>query len=549
VGRRKTKQPFFTGVDTTTMRSSSSSVFALGLIVFSLAACSSSGGDSPAGTPGPGEPGGTDTPPGADGPKAPPVGGPASSDELTEKFGVFVAPSGADNADGTRERPLARIQPAIDLAKKLGKRVYVCTGVYREALVLADSISVIGGLECSTTTWRVGAAHTRIESPTIPAIDAKDIVTATRLESLDVLAPAATTPGGSSIALRAEKSGALVIATSRLIAGDAAKGDDGTEGIQLANAATINGAAGTLAKDCNAASYPFSCGNVNYKPAKSAGGTNLCQGAAGIAPGAGGYGGSGGHWEVYFDMVAKFRPYGGNLSNFEESGNLAPTSAAGSDGQAGTQGNGIGVVIDHEYKPIDGTPGANGGPGAGGAGGSGSPPTAGSGGASATGAGWYGFTGAAGGAGGCPGLAGTAGKGGGASIAAFLIASPLTLEGTELIGGHGGDGGLGTFGSSPTEGGAPGPNPGGFAETAGKPGGRGGLAGVSGNGASGPSIAVAHDGQAPKIVGDTKLTPGAGGNAINERTRDTLGTIVTIPASPAGPAQGMAVLQFAAIKE
>jgi len=52
--------------------------------------------------------------PGADGgpvevPKAPPVGGPAAQNELTDELGVFVAPSGFDGADGTHGQPLATI--------------------------------------------------------------------------------------------------------------------------------------------------------------------------------------------------------------------------------------------------------------------------------------------------------------------------------------------------------------------------------------------------------------------------------------------------------
>ena len=167
------------------MRSSASSFVVVSLLALTIAACGSSGSDSPPGTePGAG-PNGTDGGPDAPAPSAPAVTGTPVNDELTDQLGVFVSPTGADNADGTRAHPLARIQPAIDLAHKVGKRVYVCTGVYREALVVADSNSIIGGLDCSGEVWKTGAAHSRVESPTVPAMLAKDIVTATRIEALD----------------------------------------------------------------------------------------------------------------------------------------------------------------------------------------------------------------------------------------------------------------------------------------------------------------------------------------------------------------------------
>lgn len=522
------------------MRSSTSSFRACAIAaVLALTACSNDGTDDASGANAPGTGPERSDGDGDGGIKAPPVGGPAVSDDLTEKLGVFVTPSGSDNGDGTRARPLARIQPAIELGKKLGKRVYVCTGEYREALVVADSISVIGGLDCSSSIWRTGAPRTRVVSPTSPALLARDIVTATRLESLDVVAPAATKPGESSIALLASGSGALVVASSRLAAGDAMKGEDGTDGIQLVQAATADGKPSVGAKDCV---NSFSCQNNDaYKPPATVAGTNVCQGAAGIAGGAGGYGGSGGAWEVYQPppVGGVPRPLGYRvwLSNFAldaEAGLKTPSSAPGADGAHGQNGALVGMLSRDGYVPANGTNGADGAPGAGGAGGSGlkpqGVPAAGS-----TGAKWMGNTGASGGAGGCPGLAGTAGKGGGASIAALLFDSASTFDASELVSGRGGDAGLGTFGSAPTPGGQAGTNNAGVTETAAQAGGRGGAAGPSGNGGAGPSIALAHAGVAPKLLSATKLLPGTGGAAVDERTRtDALGLVSTIPATPAG---------------
>ena len=141
----------------------------------------------------------------ADAPKAPPVGGTPSASELTDELGVFVSTGGAPNAEGTRARPLASIQAGIDLAKRVGKRVYVCSGTFKETLTLADSISVIGGLDCAAGEWRIGTSRTRIESPSSPAVRAADITSATRLEGFEITTPNATQPSASSIGLFATR--------------------------------------------------------------------------------------------------------------------------------------------------------------------------------------------------------------------------------------------------------------------------------------------------------------------------------------------------------
>lgn len=512
--------------------SSSSSVLVLGLLAFTVAACGSfQGEETPSGEP---TPGGPNDPNAQDGPKAPPVGGPADSSELTNAFGVFVATSGADGADGTLEHPLARIQAGIDLAKKLGKRVYVCTGIYREELVLADSISIIGGLDCSGK-WRTGAPRVRIEAPTSPAVRAKDIVAPTRLEGLEIVAPNATAPGSSSIALHADHASALVIASSKIIAGDATKGDDGTDGIQLVQDATANGQAVAPAGKCGQAS---TCLLVpGFKPPSTPAGTNACQGAATFNAESGGYGGGGGKWTVYDNANPALDVY---VFNFDfvaydaKPGASGLTSATGTDGAHGQNGAALGTISKDGYLPGDGTNGTDGTTGKGGSGGSGLKPQFVSRLTNSPDDLWVGNSGASGGAGGCPGLAGTAGKGGGASIAALLVESALTFDGTDVLGGRGGQAGLGSFGSAPTPGGQAGANPTGIASLSAQPGGRGGFAGVSGNGSTGPSIGIAHIGAAPKIVGATKIIPGAGGDAVGERTSDVLGTTLSIPATPAG---------------
>jgi len=155
---------------------------------------------------------------------------------------------------------------------------------------------------------------------------------------------------------------------------------------------------------------------------------------------------------------------------------------------------------------------------------------------------WRAASGDAGGAGGCPGLAGTPGKGGGGSIALALVESPLVLDGAELVSMKAGSAGKGVFGSDATAGGAAGVGWSVDPIFTGRPGGRGGLAGVSTNGSSGPSLGVIHSGAAPKIMGSTKIVPGPGGAGVDAQVRTVLGSTKTIPATEAGLSEAIHAL-------
>lgn len=457
-------------------------------------------------------------------PKAPPVGGPADTSELTNELGVFVANTGSRTAAGTRERPIDTIQAAIDLAKRVGKRVYVCGGTYEEAITVVDSISIIGGLDCTANEWRNGGPVTRIVSPTSPAMHASDIVSPTRIEGIELVAPDATAPSQSSIGLLIGNSRGLVIARSTIIAGDAAKGEDGTEGAGIAQTVAADGKNLVDAAEC-----PNSICNPSWG-LEVAGGANVCDGVH-VAE-SGGAGGRGGAWRVVNDVSRfNFVVYAadtGTRPPIERSG------AAGTDGVDGAVADAPGVTLGG-YAPGNGHDGTDGEPGKGGRGGGGHSPDpkidANAPGVQGV---WRGWSGASGGAGGCAGLAGTAGKGGGASIAALLVESLVTFDGVTLTSGHGGDAGLGTFGGAPTGGGNPGSDGNFPFLTHPAHGGRGGLSGISTNGSSGPSIAIAHVGPKPNLQGAFKLVPGTGGAAIPQRDRADLGINKTIPATPAG---------------
>ena len=112
--------------------------------VFAVVACNGFGSSSdadpaPAAPTPPGTTPVTDLPPGA----APPLVGSPSVDELTEKFGVFVATTGSADGDGTRAKPFATIAAGIERVKDLKLRVYVCSGVYKEAITLVSESTTL----------------------------------------------------------------------------------------------------------------------------------------------------------------------------------------------------------------------------------------------------------------------------------------------------------------------------------------------------------------------------------------------------------------------
>jgi hypothetical protein len=328
--------------------------------------------------------------------------------------------------------------------------------------------------------------------------------------------------------------------------GDAMKGDDGTEGLQLTQSPTADGREQLTVAECvrgttcsRLVSLAGGLGNW-VSPDGQPGGTNACVGAPGFAAPEGGAGGTGGLWEPVYDGAALkyvWRLYKGSAA-YQPGPGVSLSGAAGVDGTDGPNAPAVGAFSPEGYRPADGTAGTHGATGMGGAGGRGDTllVDANASYVALTSV-WRGYGGSGGGAGGCPGLAGTAGKGGGASVSLLLVESPITIEGTELVARAGGSGGRGALGAMPTPGGAGGPSSAidSMPLSSGKAGGRGGAAGVSGNGGSGPSAAIAHIGAAPKLSGATKLSPGSGGTAIDEQTRtDALGITKTIPATPAG---------------
>jgi hypothetical protein len=453
--------------------------------------------------------------PGADGGRAEgrpaePPAPPAKAEEVTEQYGVFVAKDGAAENPGTRKSPLASITEGIAKAKADKKgRVYVCEGTYLESLELESGVSIVGGLDCSGPTWKLTDKRSTLEAPSSPAIRAFGITIATRVDGLEVKAPNATSPSGSSIGLFAIDSNALTFGKGSITAGDGMKGDDGVEAEQLSFFAR-NGESGQAAA-ATGELFPRSGGLESEAVCKRPDGTEVMRSRGGRGGDSGMYSRS-----LMTDPWRELNRPGG------------PSSPTGT-GKAGTNGASStgGTITEEGFAPGDGTAGTNGDIGQGGKGAMGRAVDRG---VPGTGR-WYGHSGAGGGAGGCPGLAGTAGKGGGASLAALLVRSPVRFDAMALTTGQGGAGGRGTVGSEPTAG-----SEGGFDADLfdndlykSHPGTRGGEAGVSGHGAGGPSIAIAHEGIAP-ILTQTTTQPGAAGEGVAAVTKGSR----TLPASAAG---------------
>ena len=477
----------------------------------------------PSGTQNPSSPDGGPVLPGQDprppssadggGPPPVPPPPPTKPNEITEQFGVFVSTEGQANASGTRAAPLASIEAAIARAKNENKKkVFVCEGSYAEALTLADGVSIEGRLDCATPDWKLDTSkHVNLASPSSPAIRATNITSATRIDGFQVTAPDATEPSGSSIAVIAVDSNGLTFAGGSLAAGSAMRGADGTDGMQLKMWIAVGAGRGDEWATAPAVAFEQRQGGSG-------------QVAACLRPDDSVFAqmvGASGDGSGFFTRASRNDPWA--TLNARSRGAAPVPSGATTQGVDGTSAL-AGILGAEGYTPGDGADGTAGSVGRSGKGGAPDelpPPNVIEYGKT------YGRSGAGGGAGGCPGLPGTAGKGGGASIALLAIRSPVRLDKVDVSTASGGAGGRGTFGSQPAPGTAGGYD--GAAMMYSSPGEGGGRSGVSGNGAGGPSLAIAYQGGAP-VLTQANTTVGAGGAGIEARSQNGK----TIPASPAG---------------
>lgn len=431
---------------------------------------------------------------------------------LRDELGVFVSASkGSDAAgDGSMAQPFATAAHGITFAKAHQKRVFLCAETYAENITIENGVSVFGGLDCSQPKWTVSATRAHFAAPASPAARADNVTTTTAIEAVEIFAPDATVPSGSSIGMIANASPGVLLRNVWIQAGNAMNGVAGTEAAPNVEGAAATGPNQLLASTCGF----VDC--INWGVTPTGGGVSSCGGSNGGGGGPGGYFVSTQKELAWiWNAQQAYLPGAGNKGG----GVVAKNGANGSSNPWHLTAEG--------FVPGDGSVGGNGTPGPGGNGGSGDAPN-GSDYDVAThsylapgqhiNASAVGASGSGGGAGGCPGIAGTAGTGGGASIALLAISSGLTLKSARLTSSAGGSGGSGTFGSAATKG-----SPAGVCAhggvTCGTAGGAGGESGVSGSGVGGPSLALAYQGVLPTVDALSQLAPGTGGAGVGQQVQ------------------------------
>lgn len=465
---------------------------------------------------------------GGDGSSGAPACVPTAEDEPDDEFedsncdgidgdveqAVFVAPVGDDSNPGTMGEPLGSLAAALAMAKPKGADVYVCNGLYEQAVVIrGQGVRIFGGYDCSVG-WRRVTDRARFTSKqSVPLVieDASGVV----IERIAFVAPDVTVPEGSSIAAIVDRSVDVQLRRVQLESGAGGPGKPGLAGAALFGAAPkgADGSPSCLTLGCSA--------NGQGGGKKTA---LACEGGGAAEPG--GFGGDGA--QAGSPAQAGFPSPSGALGGKVSSALEARDGQAGWEGERGVVGAAsvrpIGTFAGSTYLPTNsGALGSYGKPGAGGGGGAGAPEV------------WQGdlcclpgYGASQGGFGGCGGRPGHGGTGGGASIALVVIDSQVDLFWTRLLSGDGGDGGRGGVGGIPQAGGAAGEVPlfAGLQRVSGLggPGGDGGFGGSGGPGGGGPSLALALIGAPlPSLEGVQVLlgSPGFGGAAAPDATLGT----------------------------
>jgi hypothetical protein len=470
--------------------------------------------------------------------------------------GIFVASeaNGGTDSDacGLRyDNPCGTITNGTRRAKVLGKHfVYVQAGVYNEAVILRDGVSVFGGYD---SKWQRASRTTPLHDTRITGvlyttddqfvgIVAHNLTSPTTVGDLWITGGNATGSSGgsgrSSYGVHASSASALKLDRMTINAGQGAPGAHGGDGTSapLVNATmAMKGGTGGDFDRCGGIGCPGCDSSVH-----GGGGTKVANQCGAYTDGdtTSGKGGNGGTKDTYCGCGADF--WNCNYDNTPgSSGDNAPiylanqyggggagggTCAAGTTTPAGAAGrvaNGAGgagglaggrIVNDYWYanRGETGHLGKHGGGGGGGGGAGGcdtNSDTAGSG-------------GGAGGAGGCAASGGgIGGEGGGGSFGVFVYNSTVAITDVDIqlaSSGRAGDGGLGGQGQSGGDAGDGGR--GSDTTPAGGQGGRGGHGGHGGGGGGGSGgvsvglyTASAAVTQTRTTIHGSAVAPGDGG--------------------------------------
>ncbi|WP_437481512.1 PGRS family protein [Sorangium sp. So ce1014] len=420
--------------------------------------------------------------------------------------GVFVSSSGSDENAATKEAPVKTLAAALLRAQENEtRRVYACAEAFEEAVEVAGSVTIYGGLDCASGWGWAGEQRKTVLTATageIPLVvrgggaEANVRVEDVHVQARGIDADDVTLAGASSIAAVAEEAN-VELARCVLEAGDAAAGAAGA----AHETSAMGGAEGKSGGEACSAEIVVPGGSVK----------NDC--GTPDDPSDDSRGGSGGNGEADAAVAGspgapEYLVNGGK----GEGADLCFNGTAGENGPEGGPGagaTGLGKISASGFTGASGRDGVKGGTAQGGGGGGGAKGGAGTdkcpnealaGGAS----------GGSGGAGGCGGAGGRGGGAGGSSIALISLNAALSFEEVTLKTGRGGAGGKGGAGQDGGEEGAGGPG-GKKPEAAtalndacsGGAGGKGGPGGSGGGGRGGHAIGIAYTGAAPPVQGAT----------------------------------------------
>jgi hypothetical protein len=447
-----------------------------------------------------------------------------SNDVITAECGVFVSATGNDANDGSLAAPLRTASRALALAKATRRRVYLCPGLYEEAVTVdsaTDGSAIHGGVDCVRAVYDP-TLRSIVKPSSGVAITVKGLTAGLALEDLTFESVDATAAGESSIAAFVSVSDNVALRRVTLRAGTGKEGAPGAKAVEPVSKATTGDEATRTGND-----------------ATNAGGGQRRQcdcylGARALGFSAGGRGGDpsllagsaqrlGGQGEPPSDRVTTTGAGGnGGACAGPGSGGLGADGDAGAPAVAAPS---AGTLTGDGWKSSSAAAGADGTIAQGGGGGSG--------GIAASGAG-----GAGGGCGGCPGGGGGSAQAGGSSFALLVYKGSVSVMDSVLSSAAGGAGGAGAAGAAGQEGGQPGvpKSPG----CAGGIGGTGGKGGGGAGGAGGVSAAIGYVAKEPivdeptktRIVTGTGGAGGAGGEATNGGLAGVAASVTVLQEGP-----------------
>ena len=450
---------------------------------------------------------------------------------VSAENGTDVARTGEEEGDaipGSVDAPFLTIGHAISQAKEYGvELILISKGIYEEQVNLESSISLHGGYDAADE-WSHDAENLTIIRYANKPVQA-DNVNGVVLSHLHIESGDAPI-GESAIAATFKNSSDIQIRYSSIRAGRGGDGEAGGTPSSLVPAAK----AGSAGSGMPAGFWlPRSISDPGDWYVKEGIATPSSDCGCGDAGKGGGYVYENRHAVVIHSNRSYMRGFHMTVDGAcVERPESAPLDGEkGLNGAPGGAGHGFGAfdIDEFTYSAANtrGSAGSSGFPGAGGKGGS----TADSYLICDDGSGshilfYEPHGGASGGTGGCPGRGGDGGSGGLASVALYLINSPVELVATDIITAGGGDGGAGGIGQSGSTGGMGGDSGGGPVRnvacsepgpyydldvgSGGGRGGDGGDGGQGGGGSGGPSVGVVFYGSGPSVA-DVDFQIGAGG--------------------------------------